>query len=90
MATTFNHKICSDLRINGQRMQFILLLRLCRSIEGPGNLGNWSSTDGDWDIDAVSCPACQQIVGTHIQTEDGLNWQIERILGQVSVRHLEY
>lgn len=76
MAGTSND-IHSDLRVNRQCMQFILLLRRCRSIKGPGDCGNWSSLDGDWDPDAGSCSACQQFMGTHIQTEVGLNCQID-------------
>ena len=57
----------SDLGVNRQRVQFVLLLSLGGSVEGPGDFGNGSPGDGGGNPDGGSRSAVQQIVSAHIE-----------------------
>lgn len=59
-------------------MEFVLLLGLGGSIEGPGDFGNGSSGDGGGNPDGRSRSAVQQVVSAQVQTHRRLNWRPNR------------
>lgn len=56
-------------------MQFILLLSLSSSIEGPGDFGNGSSGDSGRNPDGPSRSAVQQVMSADVQSHCWLNWR---------------
>lgn len=66
---------CSDLGVDGQRVELVLLLGLSGSVKGPCDLWNGSSGDGGGNPDGGSCSAVQQVVSAHVQSDGRLNWR---------------
>lgn len=65
----------ADLRVNRQRVKFILLFGLRGSVhKGPCDFGHRPSGDGDRDFDGGPCSAVKQVVSAHIQGHRGFNW----------------
>lgn len=64
---------CSDLRVNRQRMNFVLFLGLCSSVKCPGNFRNRSPSDVYRNLDGCSCSTVHQIWSTHVQSDSWLN-----------------
>lgn len=54
------------LRVNGQRVELVLLVRLGFAVKVPGDLWSRAALDGGRDPDGVAGTNAQQVISHHI------------------------
>lgn len=70
----------SHLRVHGQRVQLVLLVRLGFAVKVPGHLGSGPALDGGRDPDGISGTDAHQVLHRHVKA-DGRRHCPERDIG---------